>query len=359
MDGGREYTVNQDSFGWSTNTYSYVSSGPGAPFLATTTAHWMMWTNFHNAKAVSIKWNGMDITDTTSNSVIVGQRVNLEAVVNPRAITTSNFTWSVDGSAISNYVVASDSSSAQVLPLTQTNKSMISFYWVGGGQQSVLCTVILTNGMKATGKAGFNVKRPNSNLSVFSLGIIACDAHVFIAGTPATGPYLHFGDGSTDSPGVLFTNVPDGSIAGTYQWVQIATNVFRSEQRNNGQVRNFLGKGLDFSYPLVTFRINSIADTPALGSPDSGPLDTNYVAATVQDTFDMYLMFNWNSSAASTDDGWVPLKKAHWGWSAAATRTGTNWSLTAGSAVVTGPSLSDTTNHPTWNGIAQSATWNP
>jgi hypothetical protein len=123
VDGGREYTVNQDSFGWSTNTYSYVSSGPGAPFLATTTAHWMMWTNFHNAKAVSIKWNGMDITDTTSNSVIVGQRVNLEAVVNPRAITTSNFTWSVDGSAISNYVVASDSSSAQVLPLTQDNKA--------------------------------------------------------------------------------------------------------------------------------------------------------------------------------------------------------------------------------------------
>ena len=48
VDGGREYTINQDSFGWSTNNYSYVSMGPTAPFLATTTAHWMMWTNFHN-----------------------------------------------------------------------------------------------------------------------------------------------------------------------------------------------------------------------------------------------------------------------------------------------------------------------
>lgn len=90
-----------------------------------------------------ILWNGADITDTATNTVIVGQQVSLQAVTLPTGIATSNATWSIQGTAISNYVFGTGLSTAQVLPLTQTNSPTINFYWVVGGAQNVSCTMLL------------------------------------------------------------------------------------------------------------------------------------------------------------------------------------------------------------------------
>jgi hypothetical protein len=374
VTGGQQDTINEDDFtllsASTARNYAFLSSNTtDACPIVKSFAHagdylsdyqWISWTGFTNHPPVRILWtNGVDITGISSNTVIVGQRVNLQVITDPPGIATSNAAWTIQGNAISNYVVASDSSSAQMLPLALTNSPTVSFYWVASGPQNISCTALLTNGMMATSQAGFVVQRPTNSLNVASVGMIACDTNFYLGGVPVTGPFLHFGDG-LNNPGVLFTNIPDAHITGAYQWVQIATNAIRTEERNSGQWRTWFGSGLDFSYPLSTLRQNSIADSPGLGSPDvsGAPLDTNYVAATVQDGYDMYLMFNWNSSAVSTNDGWVPLKKVHWGWSAAASRTGSIWSLTSGSPVT--PSVSDTTNYPAWSQIAQqAATWIP
>jgi len=371
---GQQYTINPDDFTWpsfspATNyTHTYNDTYDTCPILKSyawagnylTDLHWLSWTDFTNHSPVHILWtNGVDITGTSGNSIIVGQQVNLTATVDTPAIATSNFTWSVSASAISNFVVASDSSSGGALPLTQTNNASVGFYWVSGGQQNVTCSVLLNNGSVATSSASFTVHRPNSSMTVVSTGTIGCDANIFIGGSPATGQYLHFGDGD-GNPGVLFTNTADQNIQGVYQWVQIATNAVRTERRNNGQLRTYIGSGLDFAYPLPTSRVNSIADSPALGSADgTGPLSTNYTAATVQDNYNMWLMFNPNQSATSMSPGWVPLKVAQWGWNAAASRTGSVWSLTSGSQVPATPSIGDTTNFPSWSQIAQDAVWTP
>jgi hypothetical protein len=54
---------------------------------------------------------GQDLTKQT-NTVIVGQQMNLQCLLNSTNYTATDFSWTVPGFAISNYVVAADSSSA-------------------------------------------------------------------------------------------------------------------------------------------------------------------------------------------------------------------------------------------------------
>jgi hypothetical protein len=48
VDGGREYTINQDSFEWPHLTSLRQLSGPYGPVLSTEDVHWLQVTNFHN-----------------------------------------------------------------------------------------------------------------------------------------------------------------------------------------------------------------------------------------------------------------------------------------------------------------------
>jgi len=371
---GQQYTINQDDFTWpsfspATNyTHTYNDTYDTCPILKSyawagnylTDLHWLNWTGFTNHSPVHILWtNRVDITGTSGNSIIVGQQVNLTATIDTPGIATSNFTWSVSGSAISNWVVASDSSSAQVLPLTQTNNPTISYYWVSGGQQNVSCSVLLNNGSIATSQAGFTVQRPNNGVNAVSVGTITCDANYYLQGVRVTTPYLHFGDGA-NNPGVLFTNVPDPSIQGSNQWVQIA-GLAQSETANAGTLWLYNASGVDGAFPYQSVRApQAVADSPGLGNPDTASgLNTNYTAATVQNGYDMWLMF---VPTNGVNNMWVPLKKVHWGWGGAATRSGTVWSLTPGSASVTTPAVSDTPNaasYPTWTQRAQDGLWIP
>jgi len=316
-------------------------------------------TNFVINLPVRILWNGTDITGTTTNTVIVGQQVNLQAVLDPSLPTPSNFTWNVGGSVISNYVVAAGSSSAQVLSLTQTNSASVNFYWVSGGQQMATCTVVLANGTPIPVYAGFNVKRPSSSLNVVGVGTITCDANYYIQGVKVTAPWFHFGDGA-GNPGVLFTNVADLSVPGSNQWVQVAS-VSQSETTNSGIVWSYIAAGVDGFFPYQSVRApQAVADSPGLGNPDDPTgLNNYYTTATVGDFYDMWLMFMPTNTANSV---WVPLKKVHWGWGGTIARTGTVWSVTSGTASITTPVVSDTpnaTNYPTWTQKAQDGEWVP
>ncbi len=352
LDGNAEYTINQDSLDWPTITYPEIlSEAFEIPFVSVLNAHWLQWTNFSGKLPLRIIWQGTDITSTLSNTVIVGQQVSLQAVLDPSLPATSNFAWSVDGWAISNYVFGTGFTTAQVLPLTQTNSTTISFYWVSGGQQNVSCTVVLPNGMRATGKAGFSVNRPNSKI-LPAAGSVACNTNFMVNGQPVTGPYLHYGDG-LDNPGMYFHYTLDPTIQGSNQWVQIA-DPLRRLQQNSGQWRRWTGAGLDsglYPYPWPRDRGYDPADSPAQGDESQNPLSAAYTNATVQDSFQMWLMFMPTNVVNSV---WVPLRTVSWGWSGTATRSGSNWTG-SGSGNTTVESVS--TNYPEWTRSTSANQW--
>ena len=48
VDGGKEYTIDQDIFQWPSGAVPQAMSCADGPFVALDTYHWLSWTNFHN-----------------------------------------------------------------------------------------------------------------------------------------------------------------------------------------------------------------------------------------------------------------------------------------------------------------------
>jgi hypothetical protein len=344
----QQYTINPDDFIWPSfsppTNYSLTHNDTWdtCPLLQSyswagnylTDLHRLSWTGFTNHSPVHIVWtNGMDITGTSGNSIIVGQQVNLTASVDTPGIATSNFTWSVSGSAISNYVVASDSSSAQMLPLTQTNSASVDFYWVSGGQQNVTCSVVLNNGSIATSQASFNVQRPTAQVA-YVKGTVGADSNFYL------GNYLHYG--TSDNSGTSCEPGLDGIVctyavntlpgfSGIYGWFHLNSSAIQYKQ-SDGTSKQCLPSGYDGALP---FGSACFYDTPGFSL-------AGHVEVTEAESHQTWLMFQ----PSVTNSIWVPLKQVNWGWSGDAVLTNGTWTLPSHSNP--DPTVTDATMHPSW-----------
>ncbi|MGD0061450.1 MAG: hypothetical protein ABSD58_18735, partial [Verrucomicrobiia bacterium] len=349
VNNSQTYTINQDSFQWpsfTTNSverdyccyYGYEPDSSTTVFI-TDTMHSLSWTNFHNHSPVHILWtNGVDVTGTSGNQIIVGQQVNLQATVDTPGIATSNFSWSVSGYAISNYIIASDFSSAQVLPLVQTNNPSVSFYWVSGGQQNVTCSVLLNNGSMVTSSAGFAVQRPQQTVSVALLQPTV-DDNFYDPLQPAPA-YLHLGDpGGTY--GITFTRGGSSNLyGGSNNWSQVIVSTLRLFKLNNATCLQFNAtNSLDQKNPYDS-NPDTTWDAPGV------PLLTDYTEVVASNNFCMWLVY----MPPGTNSIAVPSVAVSWNWSGDAVQSSGVWSMNgAGLASVTadGP----TNGFPAWTGV--------
>jgi hypothetical protein len=229
--------------------------------------------------------------------------------------------------------VAGDSSSAQVLSLTQTNNPTISYYWVSGNQQSVSCTVVLTNGMKVTGKASFNVTRPTVQITS-AKGTVGADSSFYL------GTYLHYGttdnSGTSCEPGLngiacTYAAYTPVGFSGSYGWFPLNSSNLQYE-RPDGTWKQCLPSGYDAT--VLPFASHCYYDTPGL------PL-TGRIEAIDAETHQTCLMFQ----SSVTNSIWVPLKQVNWSWSGDAVLTNGTWELVSHSNP--DPAIIDTTNF-TW-----------
>jgi hypothetical protein len=338
----QQYTLNQDSFDWPYSSYGTIlSDGGGVPFSATFKAHWMQWTNFYGKYPVRIIWQNTDITDTTTNSVIVGQQVSLQAVVDPSLPTTSNFTWSVSGYAISNYVVAPDSSSAQVLPLTQVNKPGINFYWVSGGQLMATCTVVLANGTPVSVYAGFTVKQPQQQIGTINTQPTV-DANYYDPAHPAPA-HLHLGN-PAGSYGITFTRSGDSNpYGGTNYWSQVIVSTLRLFKLNNATCLQFgAANSLDQVNPYDS-------NPPTTWDAPGVPLLTNYVEAIASNSFCMWLMY----VPPGTNSIAVPSRAVNWNWSGDAVLSNGVWRMKTGTGTASAAADGATNGFPAWTGVVK------
>ncbi|MCP9494305.1 MAG: Ig-like domain-containing protein [Pyrinomonadaceae bacterium MAG19_C2-C3] len=287
------------------------------------------------APTIIIKQDGQDITGATKN-VIVGQQINLTAQVMSGNSSSSNPQWSVPGNPIANYTASN--MEGKVTPLEDLNNTSLSFYWVSGGDNRQVTYSVTVRGRAYSGRVTFNVKRP-------TVTVTARTGVVSVRQFPGEVDYeLLCGvvSGPNAAPGIRFTRtnlmVPTGFSGDTY-WVQLA-NVSRTRRRNDGTNETFTDAGLDTAFPYSSNDPNATEtqDSPGLR------LTINFNYATVNDSFQMWLMFK----PSGDNSIFVPLRRVNWGWSGSAERPGTPfWNLVAGSSVQAS-SPADSTTHPTW-----------
>jgi len=293
--------------------------------------------------------SGVDLTLQT-NTVIVGQQMNwyCQLCLTNYGLTNpplSNFQWTVPGYAISNYVVAADSSSAMVVTNFPLNNSNVVFYWVDGASSRTVQCSATVNGKAVTGQATFNVLKPSADLLAFTNGsAVSIDAnYAFYSGT-----VLHFGTdaqlaGQTNW-GTRFyaTNLVLNGCPSDAVFFFVQTGIIQAEHNyTNGTSSRYTGSGLDTQYPAFL----PFSATEPWWHDDDPPGEPADGSSQVwrSDHFTMYLLYQVNSANSIP----VPLKKLDWSWSGVAQTNGVGgWQLLSASVALQNVNVS--AGYPTW-----------
>ncbi len=296
--------------------------------------------------------SGQDLTMQT-NTVIVGQQMNLICkTVTANGPTLNNFQWTVPGFAISNYVVAADSSSAAVVTNFPLNNSYVVFYWVDGASNRVIHCSATVQGKTITAQATFNVIRPSIDFVGTKMDAVAANQNFY---SFSNMTFIHFGGSNSNGvvvPGIEFKctnpNVFDWN-QGSYGFesVQIIVSDVTVRNKTDGSIVTKSTNGLDNIFPYMS--LGDGEDTTTSDGPGSSVL-TNDTQVSISQTFKMVLLFD--SFPPSIP---IPLREVDWNWSGVAVTNGNGgWALiTANSqAAITGNNI-NTTTFPVWTNVVQ------
>ena len=275
-----------------------------------------------------------------TNTVIVGQQMNLTygfSITNSfmTNFVVTNFQWTVPGFAISNYVVASDSSSAMVVTNFPMNNAAAKFYWVNGASNLVVKCSATANGTPVTGQAVFNVLAPTAKIttSTTSVNIFSRGAWQWILFDGTAGPGITFSNTIS-----IPTNFPSSVV-----WVQVDYNPTFSLLDTNSilhtNLQEHAGPYVDTSYPYKALSNGNPVDTPGTELPNGN----EYVECMDSDTFEMWLMYQ------PTNGIPVPIRAVNWSWTGSATNyLGLTWMLKQATNSVN-PVDFPTSTFPQWN----------
>jgi hypothetical protein len=300
--------------------------------------------------------DGNDLTLQT-NTVIVGQQMNLTCqMVFTNSFFTNNFVltnwqWTVPGVAISNYVVAEDSSSAMVVTHFPTTNASAIFYWVDGASNRVVQCSATVNGALITGQASFNVVKPTIDFIGITNTVVTLDN--YFNSLPTNLISIHFGAASNNEYGIyhdgiqfLCTNVNTyGYPSGLYGFVsvQLILNHIVSYIKADGSTFSTNLAGLDNFYPY-----QALGDGDGSECQDAPGItfSTSLVQLATSEAFKMVLLFKSDSPSIA-----VPIKEVDWGWYGQATNIMGNWTLLPQSFAIITTNNQSTLSFPTWTNV--------
>jgi hypothetical protein len=283
--------------------------------------------------------DGVDITGTTQ-SVVVGQQIALTASL-PVGATLGSQPWTgiASGMAVGGYVIASDDSTAHVVPLNLTTASTM-FYWVLPGTFQVTFSCLLSNGQSTSVQATFYVNGPTAPVVKPTMSTVQVDNNML--GWSGTNGILF--DGSQTLP---------PSVPGTFQWVQVLDESTEVDtlgliQKTCPEVQ---GVELDGGIPYP-------ASSDGLKTDDSPgrPLPRIFsVFLEIDVMFSARMFFMWKSNMPSNCDAnglctfiLVPLGHVSWGYSADVQLINHQWQKVSESENAT---FYAGTDYPEWSGI--------
>jgi hypothetical protein len=322
-----------------------------------TYAHYTFGVTSSKAK-LRLFWGDTDITDSDI-MLYVGEGLTLTCRFDNQSVATiTNFSWSIPGQRVANYV---QSSTAGIVDtnVVLTNSSA-TFYWYRPGTNLVVQCTVQVMGQTLSAKATFQVQAPTANLNaqIFS--------PVGLSSAGGGNAILHFGI-PTGPVGIQFrgTNMEPDAIAtnGAWFFLQIVSTV-QSYNLSNGINITYATNGVD---TLVPYPLLETINTPGLSrmtedSPNNS-LESTTVKCWRNDSFVMYLFFQSNRGTSIP----VPIKQTDWFWGGVCTNVGGTWasgSLLSSTNGIGASNISSTTL-PEWNhNIANyryttNAYWNP
>ena len=290
--------------------------------------------------------SGQDLT-TQTNTVIVGQQMNLQCQLNITNFIATNFQWTVPGFAISNYVVAADASSAVVYTNFPTTNSNVIFYWVDGASNRVVQCSATVQGKTITGQAMFNIYRPSVT---FTDSPPSWATNDIVDGTLSL--VLGAGDGGNGQGSMSYRIDVSSAYLGRVDYTQLikrsAANGNTSDN-TSGQywmdnTRFYMSQNNNGGFPISTNSAYSLSfnDGPSFALAHSIFNSTT----SIFDQFEDYIIFR-PKIGNENNNIYVPIGKITWSWSAATTYSGGAWSTPTYS--ITRPSTPDGSNEfPQW-----------
>jgi hypothetical protein len=349
----------------SVSGFTLVSAPAGKNWDVTPVATnvYQNWAYTFNAQAYQVNMQIINANTGTNlsaqtNTVIVGQQMNLTCQL---SITNSfmtnfvltNFQWTVPGYAISNYVVAADSSSAMVVTNFATNNQSTVFYWVDGASNRMVQCSATVNGQTVTGQAVFNVYRPS--ITNFTDEPPSYPTNCLDGGTL----YLQLGDGNAHGDMMYQVNVLS-KYKGRAGIIQLINRNASNGSFGSGS----LGTGgqfwLDTSIPYIASPVNTNGLTPVNFSDNPGVADVASLLSattTCTDAFVDYIVFRPDAGNPNSNI-YIPLGvvsggSPSWAWTAS-TYWLAGWSIPVGS--VTRPTAPNNNGpFPTWLHLYQNA----
>jgi hypothetical protein len=292
------------------------------------------------------------VSNALGQPVIVGQNNNLTCGWDRNdGPPITNFLWTIQGYAVSNFYVAPDLSTGMVVePFPKTNNP-VQFHWVDKGDKKVSCDII-SMGQKLTADAKLNVIAPTIDYIGTITGNVAYDANY--AGSHDGIKCLHFGGSYSNGVlihGIVFlaTNVNlngiDQITSGGFTAVQTIGNTTRTLTKSDGSTVTKSESGLDNTYPYQDMGDGdgtTTHDAPGVGYTSS--YLTNFVQLSVSGNFRQVLMFQCFGGMP------VPMKEISWNWSGTVALTNGDGVLTSSSATIT-ENNHPTTAFPNWSNL--------
>jgi hypothetical protein len=297
---------------------------------------------------------GANISGTTQ-SVLVGQRVDITAVVVNAGGATPTFTWAQPpGNTALNWLEAGGaydwSSSTGPVPIPAGDLLSNQLYFAftdtsGSGLPLHVSATLPGGGPPLTQTVTYNVALPT----------------VTVEPVEEQSPYIGTSCLSWDpalamclyqppaTPGITFAATAGCSSAGSSlcEWVQIINNATLTTTPTSGAAcLTALQSALDGGGPQ--------AGGPAASDSPSTALPAGVQEQTDVENFSTFLMFKYNTNSLHDDGVWVPLYRVDWKWSGDAYlpgSPGTGWTFRTSPDPSPGGTLvplEATSSYPTW-----------
>lgn len=309
---------------------------------------------------VIIKRDTIDITNTTQ-TVKVGERVNLEGEVIPSGLTLLDHQWDIPGVHNQGWTYSDNSSVVDEITASELLSSDIGFYWVDGASGRDVTYSVKVNGVPFSAKATFNILRPDYALVYANPGSgIAIDTNYWLSsGAQATVPFLHFGEGNKPGGGLAGMSaeyqLDTSAFPGEIMFVQIITPDIAYILPNRGGNLGMVGplgatnstRSLDVALS-VTNAPFVLTDSPGLTTVQG---DMVFDSLQIRSPFEVWVMYR-PTGAGITDSIFVPLKQFSWTWYGVSSRRNGAWinpPQSSGHATSADVSPQPTFIYPAWD----------
>ena len=353
------------SYSWTSNKLEpalqimdYLGQSQFGPQKGAGNVNYRVSWNFGKPKPmVEIWWEGKNVTDKHQN-VVVGEKIELKAVVHPEDKDPKRGDWTIPGKFIKDFIVQGEEGKVEDLTKDELKRPEVMFHWWKEGDSLVVKYTTTVDGKKIEAQTTFIVKKPNIPMK----GKVSPGSK-FIIGpvTSGTGQdhielvYVPPGGGIT----IKFERDPITDFPGKTQYVQLVNENVRYESLDDSlnpcltitKPKKPAGsqtatKGLDKVYPYPSEDGGITAkDTPGAPVAESYDLDIS-----VKYVFTMYLMYRPDKDGAI----FVPLKKMDWKWIGIAKRKSVadDFSFT-GSEEPRDPQEQEADEYPKWDVIVK------